>query len=197
MLRLFGEKSWPVAFAVSLLASLSAQGPLHTRAVINDSRSHGKLGDGLLSLNEGILLHNLTLTRSQLSAAELKQIQGVGDIATLEISATTVPKIALERDLVLIKGSQHGFTLEGAQGMPIIDFGAHGEIKIVGDYCAFRNLHFRGGQRAIHLTQNDVLFGALFEDMRFEGQAGTALTVMATQIRGNTRMLGSRLPMSS
>nr|MBP8301503.1 hypothetical protein [Planctomycetota bacterium] len=47
----------------------------HAVADVTDPLSHGVLGDGLLSLNEAIQLHNGTLLWSQLSAAEQSEIQ--------------------------------------------------------------------------------------------------------------------------
>jgi hypothetical protein len=71
------------AFACVLFAAAAAGSPgggpsgapsFHAIAFVNDPLSHGTLGDGLLSLNEAILLHNGTLLPSQLSAAEAAQL---------------------------------------------------------------------------------------------------------------------------
>ncbi|MEC7726879.1 MAG: hypothetical protein VYD05_15260, partial [Planctomycetota bacterium] len=46
----------------------------HQIAFVNDVLSHGAVGDGYLSLNEAIRLHNGTLPVAQLSTAEQAQV---------------------------------------------------------------------------------------------------------------------------
>src|SRR5690606_37951709 len=73
---------------------------LHSRALINDPRSHGTIGDRLLSLREAILMTNRVIDENALSAEELAQLSGFGnDIAFADIDAQAVPVLTFERDL--------------------------------------------------------------------------------------------------
>ena len=72
-----------VPMAVTATAeSARPRPPVHSVAYINDTRSHGAVGDQWLSLAEAILLTNRELDEHSLSAAEYAQLGGFGsDIA--------------------------------------------------------------------------------------------------------------------
>src|SRR5262249_3214171 len=100
----------------------SAPAP-HSVATVNDPLSHGTLGDGRLSLNEAIQLHNRTLQPGQLSIAELNQLSGFGqDISWINIDGTSVPTITVERDFDVIQDFAHGILIEGFNESVVIDF---------------------------------------------------------------------------
>ena len=115
-------------------AVAKAQVPLHSLALINDARSHGQVGDRYLSLNESIQLSNQTLPLSLLSADELRQINGFGDIAFAEIDARVVPLVTLERDLDPILDTYHGYLLGSSFGTATIDIGNTRGIRADSDF---------------------------------------------------------------
>ena len=92
------------AFATVLVGMLAAghagPPPFHAVAFVNDPLSHGTVGDGLLSLNEAILLHNGQLAYTALSPAEQQQlslIPGTGsttDVTWIDIDSANTPVIA-------------------------------------------------------------------------------------------------------
>ena len=92
-----------IAVAIGVMAAHSAAQEDHSVAIVNDSRSHGAVGDNFLSLNEVILLNKRAITESQLSAAEKAQLTGAGaDIAWADCSGVTL--ITAERDLDVVAG---------------------------------------------------------------------------------------------
>ncbi|MGK0435651.1 MAG: hypothetical protein ACJA0V_004821, partial [Planctomycetota bacterium] len=123
----------------SILSLLSIGGPtgsepssrpvpapaFHAIAFVTDSLSHGVVGDGLLSLNEAIRLHNGTLTVSQMSVAEQLQLSllpGTGvtsDITWIEIDAEFLPTITIEQNLESIANSTFGLFIRGSGGVPV------------------------------------------------------------------------------
>src|SRR5690606_15299584 len=89
--------------------------------LINDPRSHGTIGDRLLSLREAILMTNRVIDENALSAEELAQLSGFGnDIAFADIDAQAVPVLTFERDLPIIEDSIHGFAIGSANGIPTL-----------------------------------------------------------------------------
>lgn len=91
--------------AILASASISAQ---NITATVNDSRSHGTVGDAFLSLDEAIRLGNGTLTVGALSAQERAQLAGIGTLTTIEVHAATTASITLERELSPITGVPGG-----------------------------------------------------------------------------------------
>lgn len=174
---LVGAMSLPLRAVVSVLAvaasavPLGAQNSIHSRANVNDPVSHGKIGDGKLSLNEAIQLHNGTLPRSRLSALEQAQLVGSLDISIVDVDAKVTPTITVERDLDVVIDTAHGFNLDGQNGRVRIDLGRTRGILATSDFCSFRRLRVQGGQHGIAITQNDTLFGASVEDVDFSGQS--------------------------
>ena len=161
----------------------------HSVANINDPRSHGVLGDNLLSLNEVILLNKRALTIAQLSAAEAAQIFGAGpDIAFGDIDASVVPVITLEGDLDPIEDTLHGMVVQGSFGRPVIDLNGHGPIVADSNFVDFRGVEIRGGDVGIRLTQTSALFGTVFGDLVFTDIGSTAIEILLTEDSGATRV---------
>jgi hypothetical protein len=181
-----------IALAAGLAAGAAAQQhPTHALAQVNDARSHGQLGDALLSLNEAIRLTNGWLQVSELSFAEQQQVLGFGDLAFATIDATAVPRITLERDLdpILDSPSQHGFRLSAAGDLrPTIDLRATRGILADGRFTSFSNLHLLGGQRGITVVQTDTVYGVAIEDCSFESQQVCGVHVLLPADGGTTRL---------
>ncbi|MEZ5966199.1 MAG: hypothetical protein R3F56_20350 [Planctomycetota bacterium] len=168
-------------------AALWGQQPQHAVAIVNDPRSHGQIGDNLLSLNEAIMLHNRTLLTSQMSQAEQMQIGFIGgDIAVADIDTTQVPTVTLERDLDTIVNLPHGLNISGSPYPATIDIGTTNGFLVDSDYCDFRRLILRGGAEAVRVVQRDTFYGSTFENVRFEGQTNAAVQVYLTQNDGET-----------
>jgi hypothetical protein len=166
---------------------LSAQSPQHAVAIINDPRSHGQLGDNLLSLNEAILLHNRQLTTNQLSAAEQQQISFIGgDIAMADIDTSVVSTVTLERDLDPVLNMPHGLNVRSSPTIGTIDIGNTNGFIVDSDFCDFRRLVIRGGAIAIRVAQRDTFYGSTFENVRFEGQTTCSVQVYLAQNDGET-----------
>lgn len=189
-----------LACAAVLLAAAGAPPPAarlpgpqrHAVAFVNDPLSHGTLGDGLLSLNEVIRLHNRTLAWNQLSPAEQLQISGGSsnqDVAWADIDALAAPVIAVERDLDVVQDLPHGLQFVGVNGRPVLDFTGAGVttgIVSVSNNVGFRTLALRGGQVGIDLTQTDSLYGNVIDDVHFTGQttAGVRCTMASAGHQG-------------
>lgn len=160
---------------------------LHAVAFVNDSLSHGTLGDGFLSLNEAIRLHNRTLQFSQLSLAEQNQISGFGlDVGWADIDESSTPVITVQQPLDPIVDMPHGFLIGGTNGRPVIDFtGTNSGFVAVSDFCNWRELIVRGGSWGIDLTQTNAVYGTQIVGVEFEQVA-----TFGVRVRGNGAGLG-------
>ncbi len=166
-----------------------AVAPIHSQARVNDSRSHGVLGDRLLSLREAILLTNRDLDENSLSQEELAQLAGFGgDIAWADIDASVVSTLTMERDLPVIVDTNHGFKISGSGGVVTIELGDTRGIVADSDFVDFANLRLRGGEYGIQLTQRDTLFGTLVENVEFVGQGVGGMRVAFRGNGGNGRL---------
>ncbi|MEY4828656.1 MAG: hypothetical protein RLZZ562_452 [Planctomycetota bacterium] len=170
---------------------------VHSIAEVNDPLSHGVVGDGLLSVNEAIQLHNRTLLPMQLSLGELAQLSGAGsDIAWINIDASSVPTITVERDFDVIQDWPHGFLLQGYNGDAEIDFtgpGVQHGFRSTSNFCSWRNLILRGGPYGIDIQQTDASFGGtVLDHVSFVGQAQFGCRVVGTSTNGFTRLLLTR-----
>lgn len=156
----------------------------HDLAFVNDPRSHGQVGDMLLSLNEVIQLHNRTLLQTQLSLFEQAQLGGGGiDITFCEIDSANVPAITVERDLDVILDMAHGFEINGGGLPPLIDFSGPGlqhGFRSQSNRCNWTNLRVVGGSCGIDITlavPATANGGTRLRDVEFDGQAQAAVQV--------------------
>ncbi len=182
---------------VSVGGSGPRRGVVHSIAEVNDPLSHGVVGDGLLSVNEAIQLHNRTLLPTQLSLGELAQLSGAGsDISWINIDASSVPTITVERDFDVIQDWPHGFLLQGYNGDAEIDFtgpGVQHGFRSVSNFCSWRNLILRGGPYGIDIQQTDASFGGtVLDHVSFAGQPQFGCRVVGTSTNGFTRLLLTR-----
>jgi hypothetical protein len=163
----------------------------HAIAFVNDPLSHGTLGDGLLSLNEAILLHNGTLLPSQLSAAEAAQlslIPGTGntsDVTWIDIDAANTPVIAIQQDLAPILDTPFGLLIKGFGDQVVFDFSGPGithGLRVPANSFSLQDVALVGGPYGIDCTQTDVSgqAGLSLQSVRFEGQAQFGLRVAGT-----------------
>src|SRR5688500_2501119 len=143
----------PFPAAVSLFAVLGAVLPAQITANINDARSHGTVGDTLLSLDEAIQLANGTLLLTALSVAERGQLSGLsGVVARMEIRGATTPTIVIERVLSDVIGQHHSHVhieivgIDGPAGPPVLDGGTIAvALPIRMNDAHLDNLVIRGG----------------------------------------------------
>jgi len=175
---------------------------VHSIAEVNDSLSHGVVGDSFLSVNEAIQLHNRTLLPSQLSIAEQIQLSGAGsDIAWINIDASSVPTITVERDFDVIQDWPHGFLLQGYNGDAEIDFtgpGIQHGFRATSNFASWRNLILRGGPRGIELSQTDASFGGtVLDHVTFTGQSVAGFVGAGTSTGGYGRVLFTRCTFSN
>ncbi|MGK0301907.1 MAG: hypothetical protein ACI89X_002787 [Planctomycetota bacterium] len=178
----------------SILSLLSIGGPtgpapssaplpapvFHAIAFVTDPLSHGVVGDGLLSLNEAIRLHNGTLTIGQLSVSEQLQTSllpgtgGTGDVTWIEIDAEFTPTITIEQDLESIVNSTFGLFIRGSGGVPTFDFSGAAVTRGIlstSSNLILQDLHLLGGPYGLDVYQSDVtgqpgcsLHGVVFEN---------------------------------
>lgn len=191
-------------------AALAGGGPLpagapaapafHAVADVTDPLSHGVLGDGLLSLNEAIQLHNGTLLWSQLSAAEQAEIQlipGTGNaltIAWIDIDGSSTPVITIERDLDPIVETTYGLLLRGFNDAPVLDFSGPGimhGLRVPANSVAFQDLILSGGPYGADVTQTDAAgqIGTSFLRVRVENVAQFGVRVTAATAAGTGRVI--------
>ena len=163
----------------------------HAIAFVNDVMSHGVLGDGLLSLNEAILLHNGTLLPSQLSpaeAAQLSLIPGTGatsDVTWIDIDGANTPVITIQQDLAPILDTPFGLLIKGFGDQVVFDFTGPGithGLRVPANSCSLQDIALLGGPYGIDCTQTDVSgqAGLTLENVRFDGQAQFGLRVAGT-----------------
>lgn len=162
---------------LAMLASASV-GQIMT-AVVNDSRSHGALGDNSLSLDEAIRLVNGTLALSALSTAERGQVGGFGTLAWIELRNPGAP-IVLQSALTPVDGVPGGqvdVQINGVVngiGAPVLDGGNQPAIlSLRTNRVQVRNVIFRGGQIGIDAdTTSNFSLGiySILADLQFTGQ---------------------------
>lgn len=177
--------------------STAAPALVHSIAEVNDPLSHGVVGDSWLSINEAIQLHNRTLLTSQLSAAEQLQLSGAGsDISWINVDASSVPMITVERDFDVILDWPHGFLLQGYNGDAEIDFtglGLQHGFRSVSNFASWRNLILRGGARGIDVQQTDASFGGtVLDHVTFQDQTVAGFVGAGTSADGYGRVLFTR-----
>ena len=175
---------------------------VHSVADVSDPLSHGVVGDGLLSVNEAIQLHNRTLLTSQLSLAEQAQLSGAGaDISWINIDASWTPTITVERDFDVIVDLPHGCLIQAFNGEAEFDFRGAGVLhgfRAQSNFCNWRNLILTGGRYGIDLQQTDASFGGtVVDNVRFDGQSQWAFAVSGLTANGYGRVLFDRCRFSN
>ncbi len=163
--------------------------PAQIIAGINDSRSHGAVGDSLLSLDEAIQLANGTIQISALSAQERAQLTGIsGVVGTMRIDAAITPTITMERLLSNVIGQHHSHVhiviegISGPGGPPVLDGGSLPvTLPIRMNDAHVDNLIIRGGQVGIefdstlHYHPSEY---SEFGELRIEGQTAAGIRVL-------------------
>ncbi|MCA8966479.1 MAG: hypothetical protein KDC48_16480 [Planctomycetes bacterium] len=172
----------------------------HAVAYVNDSRSHGLVGDALLSVNEAIRLHNGTLPFASLSLAEANQlslIPGTGsttDVTWIDIDGTSTPIITVEQDLDPIADTTYGCLIKGFNDPPVFDFSGanitHG-FRVPANSANFEDLILSGGPYGIDVTQSDAAgqVGVALDNVTFDGQAQFGMRVTGTLAAGIGRVV--------
>lgn len=156
-------------------------------AHVNDARSHGTLGDTLLSLDEAIQLVNEAITVGQLSTAEQARIMGTGPITAIALDAMVVPTITLEALLTSLDGppAHTSVSLEshGPTKVVLVATGRDVGLHVRTNHAHVHGLTIRGGRvGVIAETVAHVHTGEELElmDVAFEGQTEVGLRVRST-----------------
>jgi hypothetical protein len=193
-------------FAAAALAAVGGDGRapgFHAVAFVNDSLSHGQIGDGLLSLNEAILLHNGQLAYAQLSVAEQAQLSlipgtgGTTDVTWIDIDTSNTPVITIQQDLAPVLDTAFGLLLKGFGEPVVFDFTGPGLTRGMlapANALTIENAVFLGGVHGLDVLQTDVTgqAGCVLQDVRFENQATFGLRVVATTPNGVGRVILDR-----
>jgi hypothetical protein len=177
--------------------------PFHAVAFINDALSHGTLGDGLLSLDEAIRLHNGQLLYTQLSGAEQAQlslIPGTGsttDVTWIDIDASNTPVITVQQDLTPVLDTSFGLLIKGFSGRVVLDFtgpGLTAGLVSPSNALALEDLEFLGGPFGVDVVQTDVSGqpGLTLGNVRFAQQTQFGVRVRATTPNGVGRVILDR-----
>lgn len=172
----------------------------HAVAFVNDTLSHGTLGDSLLSLNEAILLHNGQLTFAQLSPAEQAQlslIPGTGattDVTWIDIDGSNTPVITIQQDLAPVLDTPFGLLIKGFSDPPVLDFSGPGILNGMvapANSLTLQDLVFSGGPFGLDVTQTDASgqVGCALIGVRFAGQAQFGVRVTTTTPNGTGRLV--------
>ena len=180
-----------LAFGGELPPAPDRTGMVHSVGRINDPLSHGLVGDGFLSLNEAIRLHNGTLLATQLSAAEAAQIQlipGTGAqtfLAWANFDGSSTPVVTIQQDLDPIVETTYGFYISSDNEPTQLDFstnpGTHG-LRVPANSFQMRDIILSGGQYGLDVTQTDVsgYAGVALDHVHFENQVQFGLRVRTT-----------------
>ena len=164
---------------------------VHAVAFVNDPLSHGLVGDGLLSFNEAIRLHNGTLTAAQLSPAEMAQVQlipGTGPqtfLAWANFDGSSTPVVTVQQDLDPILDTTFGFYVNSVNEPTLLDFststGSHG-LRVPANSFEMKDIILSGGQYGMAVTQTDCTgqAGVILNHVHFENQTQYGLRVVTT-----------------
>ncbi len=171
----------------------------HQIAFVNDVLSHGAVGDGYLSLNEAIRLHNGTLPVAQLSTAEQAQVSLLPgsvttDVTWIDIDSEAIPTITLQQDLESIINTPFGLFLRGAGGRVTLDLSAPGVtrgIHSTSSSLVVQGLEFVGGVAGMEVLQSDATGqpGCTVIDCVFEDLTQFGLRVEGTLAGGVGRLI--------
>lgn len=197
---MLGAAWWLGIAAIAGGGDAGAPPPWHSVAFVNDPLSHGTLGDGLLSLNEAILLHNGQLLYAQLSAAEQMQlslIPGTGtttDVTWIDIDGSNTPVITIQQNLAPVLDTTFGLLIKGFGDRPTLDFSAAGitqGLVAPANAIALQDLVLSGGPFGLDVQQTDASGqpGCTLLNVAFLGQAQFGLRVVATTPNATGRLI--------
>lgn len=183
------------------LGGLPAATPaFHAIAFVTDPMSHGLVGDGLLSLNEAIRLHNGTLSINSLSVAEQAQVSlipgsgGTTDVTWIEIDSELLPTITIEQDLDTIVNTTFGLFIRGGGGIASLDLTGPGITRgmhSTSSNLILQNVEFDGGPSGLEVEQADATGapGCTLEGCKFQDQTQFALRFTGTQPNAIGRLI--------
>ena len=177
----------------------AAPAAFHQIAFVNDTLSHGTVGDAYLSLNEAIQLHNGTLSVTQLSIAEQLQVtllpgSVTTDVTWIDIDSEAIPTITMQQDLESIVNTPFGLFIRGAGGKVTFDLSAPGVtrgIHSTSSSLVIQGLKFVGGAGGIEVLQADATGqpGCTVIDCIFENQSQFGLRVHGGLVGGVGRLI--------
>ncbi|MCK5942054.1 MAG: hypothetical protein KAI24_08810 [Planctomycetes bacterium] len=195
---------------LSLLAGTGLTGPasgpaaaapptFHQIAFVTDTLSHGVVGDGYLSLNEAIRLHNGTLLVTQLSTAEQAQVSLLPgslttDVTWIDIDSEAIPTIVVQQDLDSIVNTPFGLFIRGAGGRVTLDLSGPGitrGIHSTSSSLVLQGLKFSGGPAGLEVVQADATGqpGCTVLESVFDGQSQFGIKVNGTLAGGVGRLI--------
>jgi len=191
---------------LTLLAALLSvpQSPASVMtALVNDTRSHGVVGDNLLSLDEAIRLGNGTLVPGLLSPAEQAQITGAGTmVERIVVDAALTPTITCSAALTDITGmpGMPGMGMLTIAGQPAAGnrpvLAGNGQPRVLGvrsTMVQIGGLAINGGQVGVEvrtptggMLPTDM---AMVTDCAFSAQTVAAVRLSATAADNTAAML--------
>jgi len=160
-------------------------------ASVDDSQSHGAVGDAHLSLDEAIRLANGTLALAALSPQEQARVAGGGPVTTIRVDAAVTPVITVQSPLTDILGQGMAVgrvCLEGVsqQGVrPVLDGGAASHVLgIKRHLVTVSGLRFEDADVAV-VAQMPMMMTTMSEmpmvmGCEFDGQAVHGVELLAS-----------------
>ncbi|HEB52529.1 MAG TPA: hypothetical protein ENI87_04650 [bacterium] len=171
-----------------LLAAALVAGP-GAVAHVDDSNSHGAVGDAHLSLDEAIRLANGSLALGSLSAAEQARIVGTGPVLTIRIDAAVTPTITAQAPLTGLAGQGPATGMVLVEGVPangnrpVIDGNTQPTVlSLVAHTVRVMMLAFHGGGVAVDADLPAFPAGAsmpMLMHCSFDGQTACGVQVQA------------------
>jgi hypothetical protein len=175
-------------FVAALLAT--SQGPSGT-ANVNDTQSHGSVGDSKLSLDEAIQLANGSLSITSLSPAEQARISGSGLVTEIHVDGATTPIITIQAPLTILTGPVPATGMVTVMGipaggnLPVLDGGSQATILSMGSReLMVSGFRFENGDVAVDAKMtapaSPVTGMAMVANCEFEAQSGAAVQLRGT-----------------
>jgi hypothetical protein len=187
---------------------LSCTSPAATlTATVNDTRSHGAVGDPFLSLDEAIRLAGGSLAMSQLSMAEMGQLSGTGTMVDcIAIDPALTPVITLQAPLsdvmAMAMPGMGMLTIQGmgmgmGSAMPVLAGNGHARILTLRTHMVqVMGLELRGGGVGVDVrtTMGAMTMGsmAMVMDCVLTGQTVAGIRVHAGGTAETTALMTCR-----